>query len=111
MALIERGRVPSDRNFQIAYTNAVGDLNTFFDVPGSVLSALENSLVLEDALEAAGISVDRLGDDDEGNPSLELNYEELYQLIAELCGMYLDGDMEAGGACESLLNTLGFDWA
>lgn len=110
MALIERGRVPSDRNFQIAFMNVVGDLNGRFDVPREILETLENDLVLEDALEAAGVNVDRLEDDEEGFPMLELTCAELQPLLAELNDMYLDGDQEAGSACESLLNSLGFEW-
>jgi len=111
VALIERGRVPSDRNFQIAFLHTVGDLRGSFDVPGSVLDALENSLVLEDALEASSIDVDRLGDDDEGMPTLALSCDELQSLVTELNDMGLDGDTEASGACEAILNALGFEWA
>jgi hypothetical protein len=109
MALLERGRVPSDANFQIAYERAVGDKDMPFEVSSGVLDGLLDNLALDDALELAGIERESL-DDDGDSREMELTCDELQSLVGALNQMFLDGDEEAGQACETLLGQLGFVW-
>lgn len=107
MALLSRGLIPSEDNFRLAYRQVVGDENLPFEVSNGLFDELLDDLVLQDALEEAGIEREPLTDGKEAT-ELELDCDQLYALVDVLNEMFLDGDEEAGQANAALLERLGF---
>jgi hypothetical protein len=106
MALLTRGTIPSDENFDVAYERAVGSLDMPFTVSSGMLEGLDD-LAFSDALEATGIDREiALASDDE----VELSNDDLLAVLGALNAMYLDGDEGAGSTCERILSQLGFIW-
>jgi len=108
MALLARGLVPSEANFRMAYERAVGDINLPFEVSSGAIVGLLDDLVLQDALEAAGIDREAVIDSDGKTTDLELDVDELFALIEVLNSMSTDGDEEAEQAYEAIMEQLGF---
>jgi hypothetical protein len=107
MALLSRGLLPSEPNFNLAYERAVGDVNLPFEISSGMLDGLLDDLALADALEMAGIDREcALGEDKD----LELDRQQLADVLVALNDMFLDGDEGAGQACETILGQLGFTW-
>jgi hypothetical protein len=92
----------------MAYERAVGDINLPFEVSSGAIVGLLDDLVLQDALEAAGIDREAVIDSDGKTTDLELDVDELFALIEVLNSMSTDGDEEAEQAYEAIMEQLGF---
>ena len=92
----------------MAYERAVGDINLPFEVSSGAITGLLDDLVLQDALEAAGIDREAVIDPDGTTTDLELNCEQLFALVEVLNSMSTDGDEEAEQAYEAIMEQLGF---
>jgi hypothetical protein len=92
----------------MAYERTVGSVDLPFEISSGMIEGLLDDLALQDALEAAGVDREAAIDVNGQTTDLELDCDELLALLDALNGMYLDGDEEAGLACEAILAQLGF---